>query len=320
LNRIALVGGVFDPLHGGHVAYLEAAKAYGTLVCALSDAPEKHPPLVPIAERAKVLQALGVTRVIEHGGSSLPLIIEAVKPAAYVKGGDWAGRLPDAELAACARVGASVVFTDGLKQSSSFLLADYEARRAAEKLADFETFVQTQPDQRPWSPVTPYDRESRRQIEAPQADILAHVFAGCSVLDYGCGFGFLVELLRERGMFAVGWDPQFRDQSDLLAPKYDAVICREVLEHVPLREWPDLVWALVDQARRFIYVTTRFTAKSHPLDVEGSDHLDPTHISITNQALLRTLFALHGCRRRDDLEEQLDWRKLGRCLVYEVGA
>jgi hypothetical protein len=39
-----------------------------------------------------------------------------------------------------------------------------------------------------------------------------------------------------------------------------------------------------------------------------------------NQDLLRTLFVLEGCTRRMDLEEKLDHRKLGRCLVYEVPA
>jgi cytidyltransferase-like protein len=290
-NNVALIGGVFDPLHAGHLAYIKAARPYGTLVCALSDAPAKHPPLVPIAERAQLLEALGCC-VIPHDGTDIPRIIQALKPSAYIKGADWAGKLPEAELAACARTGTAVIYTETKAQSSSKLLAEYERARTAEKLADFELFVETQADQEPWKPVTPYDRESRREIEAPHADILAEVFYGCTVLDYGCGFGYLVELLNERGMNAAGWDLQFKDDADVLDARYDLVICREVLEHVPVREWANTLWWLI--------------------------HSDPTHISLLNQDFLRALFAWQGCTRRADLEARLDWRKLGRCLVYEV--
>jgi cytidyltransferase-like protein len=316
-NNVALIGGVFDPLHAGHLAYIKAARPYGTLVCALSDAPSKHPPLVPLKERAQLLEALGCC-VIPHDGTDIPRIIQALKPSAYIKGADWAGKLPEAELAACHRTGTSVVFTDTKDQSSSKLLAEYERARTAEKLADFELFVQTQADQEPWKPVTPYDRESRRAIEAPHADRIVQTFDGRTVLDYGCGFGYLVELLNERGMTATGWDLQFKDEAEILEARYDLVICREVLEHVPLREWPNTIWWLIHSARKYVYLTTRFTAKSHLLDVDGTDDLDPTHISMVQQDFLRSVFALHGCTRRPDLEAALDWRKLGRCLVYEV--
>jgi hypothetical protein len=53
------------------------------------------------------------------------------------------------------------------------------------------------------------------------------------------------------------------------------------------------------------------------LDVATSDDLDPTHISMTNQDFLRMLFVLEGFKRRADLETRMDWKKLGRCLVYE---
>lgn len=318
LNNSVLVGGVFDPLHAGHLAYLEAAKQHGPLVCALSDAPEKHPPVVPIAQRKALLEALGVSHVIVHDGDGIPALIESLQPRYYVKGPDWAGKIPPAERAACERVGTGIVFTVTKTESSSKMLADYEAARTTETLADFETFVHTQASPKSWAPVTPYDRESRRAIEAPQADILAQLFEGLTVLDYGCGFGYLVELLHERGIDAIGWDPQFHDQPDVLSELYDVVICREVLEHVPIREWPNVVWAIATTAKRFVYITTRFTNKPHPLDVDGSDDLDPTHISITNQALLRSMLVMHGLRRRADLEARLDWKRLGRVLVYEV--
>lgn len=319
-NRRVLVGGVFDPLHAGHVAYLEHASRYGELVCALSDAPSKHPPLVPMGQRGQILRALGVRHVVEHDGTKIPELIDDLRPEVYVKGADWDGKLPQAERDACDRAGTRIVFTDTTQESSTRLLTEYERKRNAEKLADLEVFVRTQPAPEPWVPVTDYSREARRAIEAPHADILAEVFAGCSVLDYGCGFGYLVELLHERGMKVDGYDPHFKQNDTYLTDSRDVVICREVLEHVPMREWRYLIDSLVGLATRYVYLTTRFTAKPHLLDVDGSDDLDPTHISMANQDFLRALFVLHGCTRRADLEARLDHQRKGRVLVYEVAS
>ncbi len=47
-----------------------------------------------------------------------------------------------------------------------------------------------------------------------------------------------------------------------------------------------------------------------------SDDLDPTHITMLNQDLLRLLFILEGFKRRADLETAMDWQHKGRVLVY----
>jgi cytidyltransferase-like protein len=317
MSDCVLIGGNFDPLHAGHLAYLREASDHGPLLCALSDNPAKHPPLVPLADRAKLLKWLGVETVII--GESIPSVLQSEKPRAYIKGADWRGKLPAEEVAICVKQGIQIIYTETVQNSSSKLLADYERTRNAEKLAALETFIgqQKQADV-PWQPVTDYSREARREIEGPHADRIAEVFAGCTVLDVGCGFGYLVELLRERGMSVSGWDPEYCADGTLL--RSDLVICREVLEHTTVRDLARTVPELARLSTRFIYVTTRFTEKSHLLDVDGSDHLDPTHISMLNQDLLRTLFVLEGCRRRADLEATLDWKHLGRVLVYEVPA
>jgi cytidyltransferase-like protein len=330
VSECVLIGGVFDPLHAGHLAYIREAQRYGTVVCAVSDAPEKHPPLVPIASRIALLQALGVSPVAHMGDVSD--IIREYRPKYYVKGGDWIGKLPEAEVAACKEVGTALLFTDTVWQSSSKLLADYERKRNTEKLVAFESFVQSQKSAlKPWEPVTDYSWDARQAIEGPHAQLIVDAFAPQRVLDVGAGPGHLVRMLRDIGVAAVGMDANPGWQShnvvvgDITNPGiqgvrlgYDAVICREVLEHLTVRQLVVAVRNLVSLSARYVYVTTRFTAKSHLLDVDVADDLDPTHITLLSQDFLRTLFVLEGCTRRPDLEETLDHMKKGRCLAYEV--
>jgi hypothetical protein len=69
---------------------------------------------------------------------------------------------------------------------------------------------------------------------------------------------------------------------------------------------------------RFAYVTTRFHQDPHSLlDVSTHDELDPSHITMLNKDLLRLFFVLEGFRRRQDLEDRIDWMGKGRVLVYE---
>lgn len=329
LTTNVLISGVFDPLHAGHLAYIRAAGAYGPVTCVLSDAPEKHPSLVPMADRSKLLKWLGVERVLIGTSVADALLME--HPHAYVKGSDWRGHLPVDQIEVCAKLGIQIVYTDTAHQSSSLLLADYEHRRNADKLAAFESFVQQQqPAEKPWEPVTDYSFEARKAIEGPHAQLIYEHLLQCEdadVLDFGCGPDqHLVQQLRAHGasldsqVTVVGYDPQIPESERYLSRRkcYDLVICREVLEHLTVRQIAVAVCNLVKLSSKYVYVTTRFAGASHLLEVDGSDTLDPTHITMLNQDYLRSLFVLEGCTRRADLEQKLDWKQLGRVLVYEV--
>lgn len=332
---VALIGGTFDPLHAGHLAYIrEAAKYGGLLYAAVSDS-DKHPPLVPLADRVQLLRAFGVVPVKTRDADAL----RSIKPDYYIKGEDWRGKLPAEEVQACEDLGIQIVYTSTRLNSSSDLLATYHVAADCRAVERFEACVHGQVEPRaPWTPVTDYSLEARRQVEGQHPQLILNHLIPCEdadILDYGCGpDGHLVELLREevarRGwqVCVRGWDPQcrrtepwFSRTSPPLKRVHDVVICREVLEHLTVVQMRRTISDLVRLSAGLIYLTTRFAENpKHLLDVQESDDLDPTHISMLTKSFLRTLFVLEGCKSRPDLEARMDWQRKGRCLVFEVGA
>jgi rfaE bifunctional protein nucleotidyltransferase chain/domain/rfaE bifunctional protein kinase chain/domain len=100
---VIATGGCFDLLHAGHVSLLRNARRLGDclVVCLNSDASVrdlKGPgrPLVPAADRARVLTALeSVDAVLIFTEATPAELLERLRPDIWVKGGDYAG----AELA-----------------------------------------------------------------------------------------------------------------------------------------------------------------------------------------------------------------------------
>lgn len=98
-QKIVFTNGCFDVMHVGHTRYLQAAKDLGDIlvvgvnsdasVRCLDKAPDR--PIVPEAQRAEVLAALGCIDyvVIFHEPDPLQLIT-TIQPDVLVKGGDWA--------------------------------------------------------------------------------------------------------------------------------------------------------------------------------------------------------------------------------------
>jgi rfaE bifunctional protein nucleotidyltransferase chain/domain len=114
-RRLVLTNGVFDLLHIGHAGYLAAARAMGdVLVVALNSDSSvraiKGPlrPLTPQADRAALLLALrAVDYVLIFDQPTAEVVVAALRPEVYVKGGDYAlaegdrpdlARLPEARL------------------------------------------------------------------------------------------------------------------------------------------------------------------------------------------------------------------------------
>lgn len=103
-ETLVFTNGHFDLLHIGHLDYLEKARALGDALIVgvngdASTARLKGPgrPLVPAAERARLLAALRpVTAVIVFEEDTAEALLRALRPEIYVKGGDYADKaLPE---------------------------------------------------------------------------------------------------------------------------------------------------------------------------------------------------------------------------------
>jgi D-beta-D-heptose 7-phosphate kinase/D-beta-D-heptose 1-phosphate adenosyltransferase len=96
-KRVVFTNGCFDLLHAGHVKYLQRARSFGDLlVLGLnSDASVRRlkgdkRPLINEAERGHLLSALDCVDYVVIFQEDTPLkLIETLKPAILVKGGDY---------------------------------------------------------------------------------------------------------------------------------------------------------------------------------------------------------------------------------------
>jgi rfaE bifunctional protein nucleotidyltransferase chain/domain len=116
-RRLVLTNGCFDLLHVGHVRYLEEAAALGDFLAVAVNGDEsvealKGPgrPLNCAEDRAEVLAALeSVDFVTLFPALRATQVIEAVRPAIYVKGGDYTlESLDPEEVAALKKAGAEI--------------------------------------------------------------------------------------------------------------------------------------------------------------------------------------------------------------------
>lgn len=96
---VVFTNGVFDLLHVGHVTLLEAARALGAALIVGVNADDSarrlgkgaDRPLVPLAERARVLAALACVDCVVPFEEETPLdLIRALRPDVLVKGADYA--------------------------------------------------------------------------------------------------------------------------------------------------------------------------------------------------------------------------------------
>ena len=116
-RKLVLTNGCFDLLHVGHVRYLQAARALGDALAVAINGDEsvralkgEGRPLNREADRAEVVAALEcVDHVVIFPEVRATSLLEKVRPAIYVKGGDYTpATLHPEERAALERIGAEI--------------------------------------------------------------------------------------------------------------------------------------------------------------------------------------------------------------------
>jgi D-glycero-beta-D-manno-heptose 1-phosphate adenylyltransferase len=116
-KKIVATNGCFDLLHVGHVRYLQAARAIGdVLVVGLNGDRSVHQlkgagrPITTETDRAEILAALDcVDLVTIFPQLRATQFIAAVRPAVYVKGGDYTSEtLDEQESALLNEIGADI--------------------------------------------------------------------------------------------------------------------------------------------------------------------------------------------------------------------
>jgi len=96
-RRVVFTNGCFDLLHVGHVRYLEQARRLGDLLVVAVNTDRSvrrikgpHRPIVPQAQRAEVVSALGCVDYVVLFSTPTPQpLIATVRPDILVKGADW---------------------------------------------------------------------------------------------------------------------------------------------------------------------------------------------------------------------------------------
>jgi rfaE bifunctional protein nucleotidyltransferase chain/domain len=116
-KKLVATNGCFDLLHVGHVRYLQAARALGDFLAvglngdrSVRDLKGSRRPITAESDRAELLAALQCVDLV----TVFPQIratefIVAIKPAIYVKGGDYrAETLDEEERAVLKEIGAEI--------------------------------------------------------------------------------------------------------------------------------------------------------------------------------------------------------------------
>ena len=141
-KKVVMISGGFDPIHIGHVRYMQEAKKLGDyLVVVINNdnwlREKKGKEFMPEVERKEIIEAIyGVDRVVisMHSKNTKDMSvceeIKKVKPHIFANGGDrFADNIPEFKL--CNELGIQMVFNvgrGGKIRSSSDLLKEYSKR------------------------------------------------------------------------------------------------------------------------------------------------------------------------------------------------
>ncbi len=128
-QQVAMVDGAFDPLHRGHIEYFRAASELGVpVLCNVASdryVSTKHRPMLAEDHRAAIVDAIRYISYTHIYQIDTETVLRQLRPKYYVKGNDWRGRLPAAQIAICAEHHIEIVYLDTVLDSSSRILKAY---------------------------------------------------------------------------------------------------------------------------------------------------------------------------------------------------
>ena len=125
-NRTVVASGYFDPIHVGHIEYLEmAAKLGDKLIVIVNNdnqaALKKGTPFMTEEDRLKIVSSLKCVDEVFLSIDEDPTVcrsLQAVSPDIFAKGGDrFVDEIPEATT--CKEIGAEIVDGLGMKIRSS---------------------------------------------------------------------------------------------------------------------------------------------------------------------------------------------------------
>jgi SAM-dependent methyltransferase len=144
------------------------------------------------------------------------------------------------------------------------------------------------------------------EFNAGLADRIVTDIKPLSVLDAGCGFGFLVEALHARGVDAAGMDvSEYAIQhvhgsvhagcwcgslTEDLPRAYDLIVTIEVLEHIPGADAERAIANMCAHTGDVLFSSTPF------------DHKELTHVNVRPPEYWAEQFARHGLFRDVDFD------------------
>ncbi len=335
----------------------EAAKLGMPLVCNVQgdryiQETKKRKTLLPEDQRIALIHSLKPIEHVHLCKTSTHDVLKTLKPKKYIKGMDWKNRnLPQVEQEICKQFGIEIEYLDTNLDTSTNRVNEFMKQGKPDfraQVAEFERITLAQGivpsnsyDSKyfmgDWrAGENDYSLERRREIEGKNPQNIKDIFQPKTVLDLGCGPGALMYLMHELGLETYGVD--FSADAKKLAHKdvrdrihvgsvtdyhdfgvdFDLVVCRELLEHLTVMQVRQAVQVMARYTKKFLYITTRYhQSPEHFLDVSDDKKTDPTHITVLNKEFMRALFILEGLKSRPDLEDRLDWKKLGRVLCFE---
>jgi len=138
----------------------------------------------------------------------------------------------------------------------------------------------------------------------PEAIDIKEYFKFDTCVDYGCAKGFLVNALRIIGCNAYGEDiseyaignchPNVRDYVSLPNDNvYDLLICKDVLEHIPEKDIPNVLQQFKKKSSQFFFViplgdNDRFRIREYEVDI--------THVTKKDEEWWIKMFESQGMK------------------------